>query len=109
MTRFRYRYATYSYLLFVCLIPIVTSISVDENGSKASSNPSAFDEELQLDQLSDKTYLTSSELKLFRESLNFIKDDKCRRDLNATLWGLLNNVHWAVSSKLIRRNFICCL
>lgn len=101
MTRFRYRYATYSYLLFVCLIPIVTSISVDENGSKASSNPSAFDEEQQqqLDQLSDKTYLTSSELKLFRESLNFIKDDKCRRDLNATLWGLLNNVHWAVSSK----------
>ncbi|XP_075155901.1 nose resistant to fluoxetine protein 6-like [Haematobia irritans] len=43
------------------------------------------------------TYLTPYELKLFADSLEFIKDDNCRSDLNATLQGILNNAQWAVS------------
>uniref|UniRef100_A0A1I8M8L5 Nose resistant-to-fluoxetine protein N-terminal domain-containing protein n=2 Tax=Musca domestica TaxID=7370 RepID=A0A1I8M8L5_MUSDO len=42
-------------------------------------------------------YLTPNEVKLFRESLDFIQDPNCQRDLNVTLWALLNNVQWAVT------------
>ncbi|XP_073830449.1 nose resistant to fluoxetine protein 6-like [Musca autumnalis] len=44
-----------------------------------------------------RSYLTPNEVLLFRESLEFIKDAQCQRDLNVTLWGLLSNAQWAIS------------
>lgn len=47
------------------------------------------------------SYLTSTEMELYRHSLEFIEDAACQRDLNATLWGLLNGQQWATSSEFI--------
>lgn len=53
------------------------------------------------------SYLTPTELEMFRHSLGYIKDGECRRDLNTTLWGLLNNAQWAVSSKYFNQFSMC--
>ncbi|TMW53381.1 hypothetical protein DOY81_001503, partial [Sarcophaga bullata] len=52
------------------------------------------DSELEISKFS---YMTPNEFELYRQSLNLIKDAACQRDLNATLWGILNGHHWATS------------
>lgn len=51
--------------------------------------------------LSKSSYITFTELELYRQSLTLIKDAACQQDLNATLWGILNGYHWATSSKFV--------
>ncbi|KNC28798.1 hypothetical protein FF38_09958, partial [Lucilia cuprina] len=46
---------------------------------------------------SRSSYLTSTEMELYRHSLEFIEEAACRKDLNATLRGLLNGQQWATS------------
>ncbi|KAM7346795.1 nose resistant to fluoxetine protein 6-like isoform 2-T2 [Cochliomyia hominivorax] len=48
-------------------------------------------------EMSRASYLTATELDLYRQSLEFIVDAACHKDLNATLWGLLNGQQWATS------------
>lgn len=60
------------------------------------------DSELEISKLS---YITPNEFELYRQSLNLIKDAACHRDLNATLWGILNGHHWATSSKFFLSEF----
>lgn len=50
-------------------------------------------------QISQYSYLPSAAVDLYQHSLKFIEDAACQRDLNATLWGLLNGQQWAQASK----------
>lgn len=50
---------------------------------------------------SRRSYLSSTELDLYRYSLEFIEDVACHNDLNATLWGILNGEQWATSSRCL--------
>lgn len=56
---------------------------------------------------SSHSYLTATELDLYRYSLEFIEDVACHNDLNATLWGLLNGEQWATSSRCLHSFVIC--
>uniref|UniRef100_A0A1B0BIV1 Uncharacterized protein n=1 Tax=Glossina palpalis gambiensis TaxID=67801 RepID=A0A1B0BIV1_9MUSC len=45
------------------------------------------------------SYLTQNQFQLFENSLKYLKDELCRRDLNAILRGIMDNEQWAISSK----------
>uniref|UniRef100_A0A1I8P3C0 Nose resistant-to-fluoxetine protein N-terminal domain-containing protein n=1 Tax=Stomoxys calcitrans TaxID=35570 RepID=A0A1I8P3C0_STOCA len=86
MPRYRYgRNLSISICLWLALLATATSDPVFQKVQEQKST------------LETTGYLTTHELQLFRESLQFIKDESCRRALNATLQGLLSNAQWAVS------------
>ncbi|KAL9880686.1 nose resistant to fluoxetine protein 6-like isoform 2-T2 [Glossina fuscipes fuscipes] len=47
--------------------------------------------------VSGSSYLTQNQFQLFENSLKYLKDELCRRDLNAILRGIMDNEQWAIS------------
>uniref|UniRef100_A0A1A9Z0F9 Uncharacterized protein n=1 Tax=Glossina pallidipes TaxID=7398 RepID=A0A1A9Z0F9_GLOPL len=48
--------------------------------------------------VSSSPYLTQNQFQLFENSLNYLTDELCRRDLNAILRGIIDNEQWAIST-----------
>ncbi|XP_037931842.1 nose resistant to fluoxetine protein 6-like, partial [Teleopsis dalmanni] len=42
-------------------------------------------------------YITATEFDRFLQSLNFIKETRCRKDLNTTLWNIVSGKLWAIA------------
>uniref|UniRef100_A0A1A9VVB8 Uncharacterized protein n=1 Tax=Glossina austeni TaxID=7395 RepID=A0A1A9VVB8_GLOAU len=47
--------------------------------------------------VSGSSYLTQNQFELFENSLKYLKDELCQRDLNAILRGIMDNEQWAIS------------